>query len=207
MTLISKHWRLLPVFLVLSACSIFELEQTSRLCADENGNFTTCKDMLVIKQEFKQHPSLFVSDLNFVQLSDYTQQIALELKNHMPIMGLNGSIIVTPFVKTNGLIEEADDLGTDLAEYLSNDLRGLGVSTSDRSLNTYLYRTENGGIEFSAEQQQAFLDLNASYVLAGNMRQTSSGLMINTKIIELKSGRLMASSTKLLPNLMVNNLL
>lgn len=207
MTLTSKIWLLIPVFIALSACSLFESEQTSRLCADDNGNFTTCRDMLVIKQEFKQHASLFASDLNFVQLSDYTQQIALELKNHMPIMGLDGSVIVTPFVKNNGLIEEADDLGYDLAEYVSHDLRGLGVSTSDHSLNTYLYRTENGAIEFSLEQQEVFQELNASYVLAGNMRQTSSGLMVNAKIIELKSGRLMASSAKLLPNLVMNNIL
>jgi TolB-like protein len=163
--------------------------------------------MLVIKQEMPQQTSLFSSNLNFVQLNDYTQQIAMELKSDMPFLGLHGSIIVTPFVKTNGVIEEAGNLGHDLAEYLSHDLRDLGVSTSDQSLGADLYRTENGGIEFSVEQQELFLESNASYVLSGNMRQTSSGLMISSKIIELKSGVLVASNAKLLPNIIFNGLL
>jgi TolB-like protein len=209
MTLFSKHWLLVPVAMALSACSMFEFEseQTSRLCADDNGNFYTCTDMRIDKGEIKQHSSSFKTDLHFVQLSEYTQQIAFDLKNDMSILELNGSIIVTPFVSNNGLIEEADSLGLDLADYLSNDLRDIGVPTSEQSLAGYLYRTENGYIEFSSEQHDALSDLNASYILTGHIRKTNGGLMLSTKIIELKNGKLIASSTKLLPNLMVNSLL
>ncbi len=82
-----------------------------------------------------------------------------------------------PFIYSNGLINEAETLSQDLAEYLTNDLRDLGVATSDQSLAGYLYKTEQGYIEFSAEQQEAFSELNASYVLAGNIRKINSGLM------------------------------
>jgi len=207
MTLLSKYWPLIPVFMALSACSVFEPEQTSRLCADDNGNFYTCTDVLIQKSEIKQHSSLFNPELHFVQLGEYTQQIAFELKSDMPSSGLYGSIIVTPFVSTSGVIGEGDSLGHDLAEHLSHDLRDIGVSTSERSLAAYLYITEQGDIEFSAEQHEVFSELNASYVLTGNIRKLNSGLMLKTKIIELKSGRLMASSAKLLPNIVMNNVL
>jgi TolB-like protein len=207
MTLFLKYWSLIIVFLTLPACTFFEPNQTLKLCADDNGNFTSCTGLLIENQKSKQHPSLFTSDIHFVLLGEYTQQIAIDLKNDIPISGLNGSVIVLPFIYSNGLINEAETLRQDLAEYLTNDLRDLGVATSDQSLAGYLYKTEQGYIEFSAEQQEAFSELNASYVLAGNIRKINSGLMLKTKIIELKSGRLVASNTKLLPNLVVKSLL
>jgi hypothetical protein len=48
---------------------------------------------------------------------------------------------VLPFIYSNGLINEAETLSQDLAEYLTNDLRDLGVAKSDQSLAGYLYPT------------------------------------------------------------------
>lgn len=163
--------------------------------------------MLIEKQESKQHPSLFSTGLHFVQLGDYTKQIALELKNDLPINGLHGSVIVTPFVSIKGLTKGVNDLGQNVAEFLTDDLGNLGVSTSDKSLARYLNRSKQGEIEFSAQQNKQLSDLNAAYVLAGKISRISSGLKFHTKILELKSGKLVASSVKVLPNSVVNSLL
>ena len=207
MRLLSKYWFLISVFMALSACSVFEFEQTSRLCVDDNGNFDECANIRLKKQDMQQDSSLFKSGLHFVTLNEYTQQIALELKSDMPILGLNGSVIVLPFVAKNGLMGGDDILGHDLADYLTNDLSDLGVSTSEGSLGGYLYLTEQGHIEFSAEQQAVFSELNVSYVLTGYIRKTHSGLMLSTRIVELKNGKLVASSNKMLPNIVINSAL
>lgn len=230
MRITPKHWTVLTIFVAFSGCSIFEAEPQTRLCTDENGDFYPCKPMSLVQPAsvvqpsskkvdmapqldqspvVEQQPSrpsaaLYSSDQHFVQLRDYTQQIAMELRSNMPSEGLQGSVIVTPFVESNRLIEDADNLGHDLADYLSHDLRNLGVDTSDRGLTAYLYRTERGGFEFSADQQLSLAELDASYVLAGSLRKTSTGLMVSAKVIELKSGKLLASSTKFLPNLVFN---
>jgi len=65
----------------------------------------------------------------------------------------------------------------------------IGVPTSERSLAAYLYITEQGDIEFSAEQHEVFSELNASYVLTGNIQKLNSGLMLKTKIIEIPNVR------------------
>ena len=207
MTLLSKYWPFIPVFMALSACSIFEFEQTSSLCVDDNDNFDECTNIRLKKWDMQQDSSLFKSGLHFVTLNEYTQQIALELKSDMPILGLDGSVIVIPFVTKNGLMEGDDTLGHYLADYLTNDLGDLGVSTSEGSLAGHLYVTEQGHIEFSAEQQEVFSELNVSYVLTGNIREIRSGLMLSTRIVELKNGKLVASSTKVLPNIVINNTL
>jgi len=54
-----------------------------------------------------------------VQLSEYTQKMAMELKSDMPILGLHGSVIVIPFVSKKGLMEGDDNLGHELADYLT----------------------------------------------------------------------------------------
>jgi TolB-like protein len=125
----------------------------------------------------------------------------------MPILGLNGSVIVLPFVAQNGLMGGDDILDHDLADYLTNDLSDLGVSTSEGSVGGYLYVTELEHIEFSAEQQEVFSEFNVSYVLTGYIRKIHSGLMLSIKIVELKSGKLVASSNKVLPNVVINSVL
>ena len=69
------------------------------------------------------------------------------------------------------------------------------------------YVTELEHIEFSAEQQEVFSEFNVSYVLTGYIRKIHSGLMLSIKIVELKSGKLVAFSNKVLPNVVINSVL
>jgi hypothetical protein len=62
--------------MALSACSVFEFEQTSRLCVDDNGDFDECANISLEKQNMQHDSSLFKSGLHFVTLNEYTQQIA-----------------------------------------------------------------------------------------------------------------------------------
>ncbi|WP_293751301.1 FlgO family outer membrane protein [uncultured Paraglaciecola sp.] len=201
-----KYWPYFPLLVASSACSMWPFEQTARLCADPNGEFHECPSGMAVEQNSIISSKTATLSRHFVLINEYTQQIAQELKTDLPIYGLDGAIVVTPFVYRNSPIEQAEELGQDLANYLSNDLRDLGIVTSDTSLVPLFYRTEQGAIEFSALQQDVFDDLDSAYVLAGNLLRTHQGIMINSKIIELKSGKLIASNAKLLPNLLLNNL-
>jgi TolB-like protein len=185
---------------------MWPFEQTARLCADQNGEFHECPTVAPEDINNVIRASSSTLSKHFVLVNEYTQQIAQELKTDLPMYGLEGAVLVTPFVSRHATIEQADALGHDIADYLSNDLRDLGIVTSDVSLANLMYRTEQGGIEFSEAQQELFDELGSDYLLAGNLLKTSQGIMINAKIIELKSGKLLASSAKLLPNIVINRL-
>jgi TolB-like protein len=204
MMLTSKCWSVVVPIMLLSGCSLFQSEQASTNCSDVTTD--TCSNMFT-KESTPSSSKLFKPGLHFVQIGEYTQQIAQDLKTDLSVSGLNGSVMITPFVSRQTSVQEADDLGYELAGYLNNDLQDIGISTSDVSMTQYLYMTAQGDIEFSTEQQEVFLDTGVAYVLTGNMRKTSSGLMLNTKIIELKSGKLVATNNKFLPNLVLGDLL
>lgn len=193
----------------LFGCALLETssEQTERLCADENGNFYSCVDMPVVTKNIKQHSALFASDLLFVQISEYTQQMALALDSDLATQYIEGNIVVTPFIYGNDSSIEADALGRELALNLLNDLSDLGVPTSTSSIGDVLFRTSTGVIEFSNEQQKMMSKLDVSYVLIGNMLRNNSGLMLTAKVLNLQSGKVVASSRKLLPNIVLNKVL
>ncbi|AEP30361.1 FlgO family outer membrane protein [Brumicola nitratireducens] len=183
---------------------MFEADQSRRLCADDNGNFNTCQELPqnVINQT--ENPSATPS-IHFVQLNEYTQQLARELKADLPIQGLNSAILVRPFEYGGQTNKQSSALSEQLAEYLAGDLRDLGIITSDISLNNNLYRTEAGEIEYSDEQHASLEEFGTGYVMVGKMMKNQHGIILSVKVVELKNGRLVASGNKFLPNMILKN--
>jgi TolB-like protein len=54
---------------------------------------------------------------------------------------------------------------------------------------------------------QFYNDVNIGYVLTGTMLKNSRGLVVNARIINFKTNAVVASSSKFLPNIVINNFL
>lgn len=205
MTLIKTYFYLTVGVFTLTACSTFDFKPTQRLCADENGNFYSCVDLQLQNQDKQSPVNVYDTKIHFVSISEYTQQLAMQLKMDLPKSGLEGAIVVTPFTYQNETIDEVNRLKQNLTDYLVNDLRNLGVVTTDQSVNKQLVRTDDGEIEFSLKQLQMLQSFDASYVLTGKILRSANGVILNSSILELKSGKLIASGMKMVPNIIVND--
>lgn len=192
----------------LSACSMLELSQsTERLCANDDGTFYTCQDMVLQNIMIKSHPSLFSTDLHFNRLSEYTEQMAADLQRDVRGMQVDELIVVASFVHLDSSLQNTDSLGIQLAESFINDLQQIGLPVADHKLMGVLDVNDKGDFAFSRDMGQFYNNVNIGYVLTGTMLRNSRGLVVNARIINFKTNAVVASSSKFLPNIVINNFL
>jgi TolB-like protein len=193
----------------LSACSILELSQSTdkRLCANDDGTFYTCQDMVLQNIVIKSHPNLFSTDLHFNRLAEYTEQMAADLQRDVRGMQVDQSIVVASFVHLDSTLQNTDSLGIQLAESFINELQQIGLPVADHKLMGVLDVNDKGDFAFSRDMGQFYNDVNIGYVLTGTMLKNSRGLVVNARIINFKTNAVVASSSKFLPNIVINNFL
>jgi TolB-like protein len=193
----------------LSACSNLEQSQSSnqRLCANDDGTFHTCHDMALPKEVSESHPSLFSTDLHFNRLGEYTEQMAAELQKDVQGMPVDQPIVVASFVNLDSSLQTTNTLGIQLAESFINDLQQIGMPVSDHKLMGVLNINDKGDFAFSRDMGQLYNNVNIGYVLTGTMLKNSRGMFVNARLINFKTNAVAASTSKFLPNIVIDNLM
>jgi TolB-like protein len=180
---------------------------STKLCADDDGIFSSCEDTLVENKTSKSIPSMSSTELHFNMLGEYTEQMTADLQNDVRNTQVNELIVVASFVHLNSSLQNTDTLGNQLAEYFINDLQQIGLPVADHKLMGVLDVNDNGDFAFSRDVRQFYNNVNIGYVLTGTMLKNSRGLVVNARIINFKTNAVVASSSKFLPNIVVNDLL
>ncbi|MFT5706284.1 MAG: TolB-like protein [Oceanospirillaceae bacterium] len=180
---------------------------STKLCADDDGIFSSCEDMLVENKISESLPSLPSTELHFNMLGEYTEQMAADLQNDVRGIQVNELIVVASFVHLNSSLQTTDTLGNQLAEYFINDLQKIGLPVADHKLMGVLDVNDKGDFAFSRDMGQFYNNVNIGYVLTGTMLKNSRGLVVNARIINFKTNAVVASSSKFLPNIVVNGLM
>lgn len=186
---------------ILSSSFIGCASKTSeeRLCADKNGDFYPCQDASVTTDKALPpgDATLFNTNLHFQLLSDYTEQMAVELAEDLASLELDGQIAVSPFVYLDDSFRQTTRLGIELAEFFIHDLEQAGLPMREHRLSKSLnlYSSEAYNTKDFLESDIDDLD----YVLIGTMTPNKVGLVVNARIIEIESHEVLASSSKLFP--------
>jgi TolB-like protein len=208
MKLIVKYVAVTGLSLMMTACSLWTPDTTNtRLCATESGQFYECQDMQLSNNIVKQDSSLFSPNLFFVQLNEYTQQMVMDLNTSLRNKQINGAIIVASFVFRDESLRSTNRLGNELAEYFINDLHNVGLQVSDLNVTGTLDLTDKGSFAFSRRQDDIFNYTDAAYILTGTMMKTSNGVMVNARVIELSNKNVVASSSKIIPDILLTELM
>jgi TolB-like protein len=203
----------------LSACSNLQFLQdinslsalnsknpnSKRLCANDDGTFYTCQDMVLQNTVIKPHPGLFSTDLHFNRLAEYTEQMAADLQRDVRGMQVDQPIVVASFVHLDSSLQNTDSLGIQLAESFINDLQQIGLPVADHKLMGVLDVNDKGDFAFSRDMEQFYNNVNIGYVLTGTMLRNSRGLVINARLINFRTNAVAASTSKFLPNIVFNN--
>jgi TolB-like protein len=154
----------------------------------------------------QSEPDAFNPKRHFIALSEYTQQMAMDLKTDLYNKELRGDIAVASFVSRDDSMRTTNPLGNELAEYFINDLANLGLPVSDLNVTGTVDVVSTGSYAFSNAQYDTLLTTNVAYVLTGTMIKTSGGIMVNARLIDLDSKQVLASSAKLFPPMLINSM-
>jgi len=180
---------------------------STKLCADDDGIFSSCEDMRVENTISEPKPNLPSTALHFNRLGEYTEQMAADLQNDLRGMHLVQPIVVASFVHLDSTLQTTNILGIQLAEYFINDLQRIGLPVADHKLMGVLDVNDKGDFAFSRDMGQFYNEVNIGYVLSGTMVKNSRGLVINARLINYTTNKVVASASKFLPNILIEDLL
>lgn len=185
---------LLLITLLTTSCTMIN-ENSNRLCADDDGNFYQCEELLLMDKEKKSETNLFKPGTNFQTINEYTEQMVHVLFQKISQKNIEQAIAVPPFIYLSST-EEDNQLNTGIAEAFVVDMQNIGLPVAEFALTNA-----------SDEEQRDFLSYlealsespNFGYVLKGTMRERGHGTMIYAKIINVKTKKVIASTSKFLP--------
>ena len=180
---------------------------STKLCADDDGVFSSCEDMLIENQTSGSSQSMPHAGFHFNGLHEYTQQMAAELQRDVLGIQVDAPIVVASFVDLDSSLQNTNTLGIQLAEFFINDLQQIGLPVADHKLMGTLDVNAKGDFAFSRDMDQFYNYVDIGYVLTGTMIKNSRGLIVNARLINFKTNVVVASSSKFLPNIVLNGLL
>lgn len=197
----------------LSGC-ITTGEEVTSLCFTNSGEVVECRNLgtapvtpVVEGAENAMHlvqdPTLFRSDLTFVGLDEYVEQLAVDLSTFIRNKQIS-SVAVASFVELDSSLQSTSTIGNQISEYFVNELVQAGIKAHDYKVTGGIKVTAFGDFAMSRN----FMNLNQAqdikYVLAGTLLRNSRGIVVNARIVSLTNNGVVASSSKLIPNLIAS---
>ncbi|MDN4503232.1 FlgO family outer membrane protein [Alteromonadaceae bacterium BrNp21-10] len=215
MKALMKPLMLCASILLLQGCEITSFfSQPEIVCYRDNGNYETCTNEDVLSAQSQQQmssyvnakntdPSLFKNSVDFQMLAEYVEQMALDIGNDLHNMQFVEPIAVTSFVDLDSDLKTTNKLGIQLAEYFINELQNVGLPVYDIKVSGNVQVSNMGDFAFSRDFNDLQNKQDITYILAGTMVKNDKGIVINSRVIGLIDNRVIASATKLIPNIML----
>jgi TolB-like protein len=177
------------------------LNDGTRLCAKNNGDFYGCSDLSAPASRATADPTLFQTPLHFQLLSEYTEQMAADLNKDLYNVPIRDAIAVASFVYFDSTLQRTSTLGNQLAEFFINDLQNIGLPVTDQKLSSNIVVNGAGDFALSRNMQEMNLGDDIGYVLVGIMIENPRGLILNVRLLDAETSRVVASTSKLLPGI------
>ncbi|MFT6528844.1 MAG: TolB-like protein [Psychrosphaera sp.] len=188
-------------------------------CFDDSGEVVECldrKETLALNPtsaltEYQTNkvkdPSLFNSNLDFQLLKDYVEVMAMNLKQQSDPNGIRNLVAVTSFVQLDSTLKNTNLLGNQLSEHFISELRNVGIPVADYKVTGSIQVTPKGDLAMSREFAELNQNLNIGYVLTGTLIRNERGIIISARIVSVSNNQVIASTSKLLPNLIADRLI
>lgn len=133
-------------------------------------------------------------------INHYVQGIMQDLVGNLQSVSSTTPMAVTSFVYLDSDYASSDLLGKQLAESFIHEIHKFGIPIIDFKTSDYLRVTESGDFVLSRD----FLELQAmhsvEYVLLGTLTKSLGGVLVNARIVGMKSKQVVASAQGFLPS-------
>jgi TolB-like protein len=196
-----RNFSLLLTILLTTSCSMIE-ESSTRLCANDEGDFYKCEDItLIAKKEETQDSNLFKPSTNFQTINEYTEQMVHTLYQKVSLQNIEKAIAVPPFISLPYTKEANQQFNVSVAEAFAVDMQNIGFPVAEFILTN---ASENEQTNFLSYIEELAGSQHFGYILKGTMRERENGTMIHAKIIDVETKKVIASTSKFLPKYLVN---
>jgi len=150
------------------------------------------KKMVKIEGVNKKVSNYSVNVVTTTTIKDTIDKIAQQLVSTLKAKDI-GFVAITSFVDLHQL-NKTTHFGRVLGESLFNELYKRGVKVMDFRGQRTLIVNANGEFFLSRNAKKLHTPIQNKYVLVGTYTKIAEGVLINTRIVDNKNGRVMATS-------------
>ena len=194
---------LLPLFLIASLSSCSSLNDYSY---DENNDEDFFDEYNVTTIEEKTNSSdvnhVLTRD-NKISIHQRMNKLANALFSHATDIELSQSVAIGTFLPiqlTNSPnLAEQNYIGLQIQESLITLATQAGLNVVEFKTASAIKITTNADVMLSRSTKELQRDVNAQYFLTGTYSEQSNQLMVNARIIELSTQRVIAAATDYMP--------
>ena len=203
-------------FIGLTGCSMIQNNEhnedtDSRTDYTVNGSYNELN--AVYNTQVIQSQSEYDSSQQFTPLkhhktlANYVEQMALDLVDTLEFESdtdANINIAVTTLVDLDSSLTKSNQLGNQISETLIHQLQKFGYGVVDFKTTQTIDVNSRGDFAFSRDIEKLSEDQMASHVLAGTLIYRSDAVVVNTRVINAHTKKIVASSRKLIPIYVLN---
>jgi TolB-like protein len=133
-------------------------------------------------------------------INHYVQGIMQDLVSNLQSVSSSTPMVVTSFVYLDSDYASSDLLGKQIAESFIHEIHKFGIPIIDFKTSDYLRVTESGDFVLSKDFLELQENLPVEYVLLGTLTKSLGGVLVNARIVGMKSKAVVASAQGFLPS-------
>ena len=132
-------------------------------------------------------------------LSDYAADLAFQLLQSMQYVLPEQPVAIPTFVEFDQQLSNTTAVGNQLAEHMYYQMQRLGIPVADIKLSSQIRVTPAGDLVFSRD---SYLDTKqrVNYVLAGTILRDSAGLVVNARVMHMRTKTVIGSAQLHIPD-------
>lgn len=150
------------------------------------------------------HP--LVSSNNTVLIGEYVEQMATNMLESLNVPVETAVVGVASFVEFTDDLVSVNPLGNLLAENFIFELQQNGIPVVDYKIAQNVMVLANGDYVFSRNREQLNMDV-MSHVLTGSIIYNKQGLVVNARVVDLESKRVVSASKKVIPYFVLDSII
>ncbi|BBN81053.1 hypothetical protein PA25_10380 [Pseudoalteromonas sp. A25] len=154
----------------------------------------------------KQHPLYVTPEKKMAPYTvhQYVSDLSIQLSNISGVRKRNARIAVMSFFKAEGLGEtlasqQASGLSQQIQESLLTQFTQLGYHTVEHRLENQLTLLDNADNMLSRNIANLRERQNLDFVVAGSLTQQQHAYIVNARLIDMRSGRVVSAATTEIP--------
>jgi TolB-like protein len=132
-------------------------------------------------------------------INDYARGIMQDLVANLQHVNASTPMAVTSFVFLDGDYVSSGLLGKQLAESFVHEIHKYGLAVIDYKTSDSVRVTQTGDDVLSRVPLEFTNNLPVKYVLTGTLVKHQGGVLVNARIVDIKSKAVVASAQGLLP--------
>lgn len=140
-------------------------------------------------------------------VNDYSRNIVHELMEQHLALEDNAMVAVTDLSYTDSSLDQGSLFSHHFSEAIIYDLHRFGVAVLDYKATDYIRVTPEGDFVLSRNFEELKAELPIKYVVTGTMTKHRQGLLVNARLIEIDSKRVISAARTFVPEHVVRALL